>query len=185
MSDPSCPHRKTRKRFEIVQHARFLTFSCFHRLPLFTNDAIKDAFGESLNSSRARTQFKLVAWVVMPEHVHLLMVPSLPEFPISVVLGDLKGRFANAVLRRWRELNAPILKRVIDASGKHRFWQVGGGYDRNIDSDEELIEKINYIHDNPGRRKLVTLATDWPWSSARWYAGDHERSMVSIDVNAW
>ncbi|HEY4328894.1 MAG TPA: hypothetical protein VGN88_04100 [Phycisphaerae bacterium] len=51
-----------------------------------------------------------------------------------------------------------------------RFWQRGGGYDRNIFSAEELHEKIHYIHQNPVKRKLVTLATDFPWSSAADYA---------------
>jgi putative transposase len=60
-----------------------------------------------------------------------------------------------------------------DADGNEnslRFWQAGGGYDRNIFTAEELWEKIKYIHENPVRRKLVTIATDWRWSSAADYA---------------
>ncbi|MBI1374711.1 MAG: hypothetical protein GC159_18485 [Phycisphaera sp.] len=55
-----------------------------------------------------------------------------------------------------------------------RFWQPGGGYDRNIYSDDELIEKISYIHNNPVRRGLVERAIDWPWSSARWWEARDE-----------
>ena len=52
-----------------------------------------------------------------------------------------------------------------------RFWQPGGGYDRNITSTEALRAVIDYIHANPVRRGLVARAEDWEWSSARWYAG--------------
>jgi putative transposase len=54
---------------------------------------------------------------------------------------------------------------------RRRFWQPGGGYDRNITSIEALRAMIDYIHANPVRRGLVARAEDWEWSSARWYAG--------------
>jgi putative transposase len=54
---------------------------------------------------------------------------------------------------------------------RHRFWQPGGGYDRNITSSETLLAMIEYIHANPVRRGLVARMEDWEWSSARWYAG--------------
>jgi putative transposase len=54
---------------------------------------------------------------------------------------------------------------------RHRFWQPGGGYDRNIMSIEALRSMVDYIHANPVRRGLVARAEDWEWSSARWYAG--------------
>ena len=54
---------------------------------------------------------------------------------------------------------------------RHRFWQPGGGYDRNITSTLALRAAIEYIHANPVRRGLVARAEDWEWSSARWYAG--------------
>jgi len=53
----------------------------------------------------------------------------------------------------------------------YRFWQRGGGYDRNVWEPDTLRKMIEYIHDNPVRRGLVTRATDWPWSSARFNAG--------------
>lgn len=65
------PHRKTRRRHEIPGHARFLTFSCFRRLPLFTDEDAKDEFADQLHRTRARLGFALHAWVIMPEHIHL------------------------------------------------------------------------------------------------------------------
>jgi putative transposase len=54
---------------------------------------------------------------------------------------------------------------------RRRFWQPGGGYDRNITSIEALRAMIDYIHANPVRRGLVARPEDWEWSSARWYRG--------------
>ena len=54
----------------------------------------------------------------------------------------------------------------------YRFWQRGGGYDRNATEPNTLLQLIDYIHNNPVRRDLVAKATDWIWSSARFYAGE-------------
>lgn len=159
-------------RIEHPNHARSLTFSCYRRLPLFENNAVKDAFVEQLDSTRTRTRFRLLAWVIMPEHVHVLIWPRLPEYPVAKVTWWLKRDFAKRVIARWRELDAPVLERIGTPSGARRFWQHGGGYDRNIVDGPELLEKVRYIHENPVRRGLVERATYWRWSSARWYAGE-------------
>lgn len=180
MTDERPPHRKRMRRVERPNQARYLTFSCYGRRSLFRNDAIKALFGEYLRSSREEFLFRLIAWVVMPEHVHLLLVPQLPEHPVSEVLREMKKRFASRVIARWRELDAPILESLVDASGVTRFWLPGGGYDRNTLAGHELPEKVQYIHNNPVRRGLVATPTEWPWSSARAYAGAPE-PIVPID----
>lgn len=161
-------HRKRLRRIEQPGHVRFLTFSCYHRLALFNNDAIKDAFVTQLIDAQQRFKFALVAWVIMPEHVHLLLQPDSGQ-TLSVSLSAIKRPFAVKVLRRWRALKAPILERLRDADLNEHFWQAGGGYDRNIYSPTELDEKIRYIHANPVNRGLVPRPTDWGWSSARFY----------------
>ncbi len=165
-------HKQVRK--EAPRIARFLTFSCRGRLPLFQNDKIKRLFLEILGQSRERLGFRLRAWVVMPEHVHLILVPRLPGAPVPVILQAVKQPVARRVIHRWRQLNAPILARITDANGESRFWLPGGGYDRASYSDGELFEKIRYIHENPVRRGLTTCALDYEWSSARWYVGRRE-----------
>ncbi len=162
-------NRRTLKRYELPNHVRYLTCSCYGRLPLFKSDRVKDAFVDRLSFVRRQTDFALYAWVVMPEHFHLLLTPDLPDFTVTAILHALKRPFSKDVLARWRELNAPILSRITDAQGRPHFWLGGGGYDRNITSREELYEKLNYIHNNPVRRGLVESVADWRWSSAAWY----------------
>jgi len=53
----------------------------------------------------------------------------------------------------------------------YRFWQRGGGYDRNLVSKQAVLNSIEYIHNNPVRKGLVKSPEDWNWSSAGFYAG--------------
>jgi putative transposase len=180
MESPGSPHRRTRRRVEHTNHLRFLTFSCYHRLPLLRNPRIAAAFVDRLARERNRLRFALIAWVVMPDHVHLLLWPAMQVAPVPRILRDLKGPFGRAVLSRWSALDAPILGRLAASDGIRHFWQLGGGYDRNVFSDKEIAEKIDYIHLNPVRRGLAERANDWTWSSARWYAGVRE-GQLAID----
>ena len=169
--------RKQLKRYEIPGHARYLTFSCFKRQPLLDHAGARNTFADQLHLARVRLGFQICAWVVMPEHVHLLIWPRLPEAPTPKILRTLKQGFAQTVIRRWHNFDARILNRVADPAGHPRFWQRGGGHDRNIHSEDELREKINYIHNNPVARELVERPIDWVWSSARWYEGMRDQSL--------
>jgi putative transposase len=161
------------KRIEHPNHARFITFSTYRKIPIFKTQALRYAFIEQLQRVRIQHEFSLFAWVLMPNHVHMLLMPgSISTTPI--ILRAIKIGSAKRILARWRELDAPILKQLVDAMGKQRLWQYGGGYDRNITSTSELHEKIRYIHANPVRAGLVSTPTDWPWSSAAWWSGDHD-----------
>ncbi len=78
----------------------------------------------------------------------------------------------------------PKLTRTRGKKTERLFWQSGGGYDRNITEPKTLEATADYIHENPVRRGLVDKATDWSWSSARWYAGvcDEASQQVKIDA---
>lgn len=91
------PPRKRLHRFEHTNHARFLTFSCYRRLPLLNHPAIRDLFALRLTISRERSGFHLYAWVAMPEHAHLLLWPKLPGAPVDAVLHQIKTPLAREV----------------------------------------------------------------------------------------
>lgn len=89
-------------------------------------------------------------------------------------MGDIRRSIKQPVAQvALREIvaTAPVLtKQLTLPDGRRRFWQAGGGYDRNLFSPEAIHASLEYIHNNPVRRLLVEAAVDWPWSSARWYA---------------
>ncbi|TVQ61974.1 MAG: hypothetical protein EA378_05785 [Phycisphaerales bacterium] len=161
------------RRYEHANSVRFLTFSCLHRLPLFRSRAAKDVFVAQLQRTRERHTFLLHAWVLMPEHVHLVLRAN-SESDVPTTLRTLKGGVARRLIADWRSRGAGGLERLERADGSMAFWQSGGGYDRNCRDLDEIREKIDYCHINPVRRGLVERPGDWVWSSARFWQGQRE-----------
>ena len=162
------PYRRKLRRVNEPGQARFLTFSCYRRLPLLNNNSIRALFVERLKIVTEEHHVCLLAWVIMPEHTHLLLFPE-DDTDIGRFTHALKRPFAEAVLRRWKQLNAPVLQQIKHGDG-YRYWQTGGGYDRNLITTQAVLEKATYIHENPVRRNLAAVSTDYVWSSARWHA---------------
>ena len=122
----------------------------------------------------------------MPEHVHLLVWPHKGTI-ISAVLKQIKQPVAVRAVRHVKAHAPEFLKQMLDLqpNGRytHRFWQRGGGYDRNLWTLEHIHTKIRYIHANPVRYGLVASPGDWPWSSfGVWEEG--LESPLRIDRNS-
>jgi putative transposase len=173
-------HRRKLQRFEAAGHVRYLTFSCYRRLPLLKHDAIRELFIKRVAIVCETQHVRLLAWVIMPEHVHLLVFPE-SEPDLERFTHAVKRPVAEAVLRRWKKLEAPILKKIAHGTG-YRYWQTGGGYDRNVFTPEGVLKKIEYTHNNPLRRGLVENATEYAWSSARWYARHADAKLPCSDL---
>jgi putative transposase len=127
----------------------------------------------------ADEEFLLIAFVLMPEHVHLLVNPTRPDADaesISRFLGKLKRPCSARVKADLMASGSRLLERltVRERPGRSvfRFWQEGPGYDRNLNTAKAALAAIDYIHLNPVRRGLVSEATAWRWSSARWFLSD-------------
>ncbi|MGD9690253.1 MAG: transposase [Phycisphaerales bacterium] len=163
------PFRRRLRRWEAEDRIRFVTFSCHRRLPLLTNHRICRLLLDGLERVRTAHAVQVIAWVFMPEHVHMLVRPG-PTVALGTSLRSMKMAVSKRVIARWRTLDAPILNRVASRTGP-RFWQAGGGFDRNVRDEEELTREIRYIHENPVERGLVARPELWPWSSIRWWMG--------------
>ena len=101
--------------------------------------------------------------------------PQQTEYKIARIRSGLKLPVATKALRFLRRTASSFLEKLKYAQPNgvvhYRFWQRGGGYDRNVIEPGTLWQMIEYIHNNPVRRGLVNVATEWVWSSARFYAG--------------
>jgi putative transposase len=139
------------KRFQKAESLHFITFSCFHRLPLLDAPAARETVEVVLEQTRARHQARIYAYVLMPEHMHML-VNEPPQILLAQFLKALK-QMTSRKLRGQRE----------------RFWQ-DRYYDSNIRGETARSEVIRYIHRNPVKRGLVAKPEDWPWSSFCHYA---------------
>ena len=127
----------------------FITFGCYHSHEhLGTADA-RDLFEHSLETMRNRYDFVVCGYVVMPDHVHLLV-----------------GEPSKAILSKAIQ----VLKLSVAVQSKERpFWQARY-YDFNVHNEDKRVEKLRYMHRNPVKSGLVEKPEDWAWSSFRHYA---------------
>jgi putative transposase len=146
-------------------YLHFITFSSYRRRPLLTSARRRDLFLNVLEQVRRSYRFVIAGYVVMPEHVHLLIGEPERANP-SVVVGVLKQRFTCQL--RWAG-PASVLPEASD-EGTH-VWQ-RRFYDFVVYTELKRIEKICYIHQNPVKRGLVPASDQWAWSSFRYYAYD-------------
>lgn len=162
-----------RRSFDQPDHAHELTFCCYKRFPfLKAAGRVCGWLANSIRRSRERRGFMLWAYVFMPEHVHLIIHPG--ENRIASILKDIKQPVGREALRYLDARGSPWRERLTRIRGgrvERLFWEPGGGYDRNITEPTTLASMLNYLHDNPARRRLVARASDWRWSSSGWFAG--------------
>jgi putative transposase len=130
----------------------FITFSCDGRHPLLARPKAYETFERELETVRQRYQFVIAGYVLMPEHVHLLVGEPV-KASLAVVVQVLKQQTS----RKLKQL------------GEIRFWQ-RRYYDFNVHNELKRVEKLRYMHRNPVKRGLVEEPEDWPWSSFRHYA---------------
>ena len=130
----------------------FVTFSCYRRQPLLNTTAAYKVFEGELEAVRVRYGLVVAGYVLMPEHVHLL-VGEPCRSSLSIALQVLKQQTSRRLKQR----------------GAVQFWQ-RRYYDFNVWSDEKRVEKLRYMHRNPVTRGLVEKPEDWPWPSFRHYA---------------
>ena len=121
--------------------------------PLWMKNAqVAECVSEILVGGMSRWRFyELYAWVVMANHVHVLLRPLIPLHKARMNVKSGSARAANAALGR---TGMP-------------FWQ-DESYDHWVRSDRERSSIIRYIHSNPVNAGLVSEPEEWPWSSAGW-----------------
>jgi putative transposase len=161
-----------------AHHLHFITCSCYRRLPFFHSAKSRDCFLEILEQVRQRYRFVVVGYVVMPEHIHLLLNEPEVGSP-STVMQVLKQRTAQALLPKRKRSN-PRKDEVSGGEKRRPFWQARF-YDFNVWTTSKRVEKLRYIHRNPVKRGLVDCPEQWRWSSYRFYLLG-EPGIVKVNV---
>jgi putative transposase len=131
---------------------------------------------------RDRYGFALVGYVVMPNHVHLLISEPAKGTP-STVMQVLKQRVSKRLRRKpRRRASVGQLSLRFDHSDDSlpQFWQARF-HDFNVWSHKKKLEKLQYMHMNPLKRKLVSHPKQWPWSSFSFYSG-RKTDLIRIDL---
>ena len=158
-------------RYYGAGYSHFITTSCYQRLPLLRSRGNRDLFLRVLEQVRRRYGFAVTGYVVMPEHVHLLIGEPQRGNP-SRVMRAIKQGFARRLLSRLRQAaNSQQLALWSGPVERGRVWQPRF-YDFVVFSERKRVEKLRYMHRNPVKRGLVLEPEQWVWSSYRHYAYD-------------
>ncbi len=164
---------KTCRRWNNPWDAHELTFSCFAQRAFLSSDRTRAYLAKAILAAKIEHAFDLWGYVFMPEHVHLLVWPTCPEYSISAILQAVKQSVSRRAVNYLRQHNPDGLRAL--ATGQngtpYSFWRAGGGFDRNVSSRDVAWRMINYMHDNPVRRGLVARPEDWAGSSYRDWQG--------------
>lgn len=163
----------------------YVTAVTFERTPIFNDDECCSLLIDALSDTRIKNPFKLIGYVLMPDHFHLLANPV--ALKITTVVGKLKGRAASRILKflratnQFQTLKRLQLSRPLSSGQTHAVWlQDFSSID--IWSHKFIRQKLNYIHMNPVRAGLCDHPAKWRWSSYHAYLPpDPDTVPIEID----
>jgi len=164
-----------RHLFTDRSYAYFITFSCYKRRRLLDTDQSRRIVLGNLSSQLAKQEGRCIGFVLMPDHVHALV-----WFP--------QAERISIFMNKWKEHTSHRIKEFL-RSKMPSYWSTLGENDPvwqrryyvfHVETSGKVEEKLNYLHENPVRARLVSRAVDWRWSSARWYL---ERRAVGVPIS--
>jgi putative transposase len=149
-------------RFHHTGQTHFITFCCYHRRRLLITDESRRIFESALERTRNSYRLYVYGYVIMPEHVHLLL-----SEPKRETLADALKSLKQGVSRRL--IGSPLKPKAGLSGPPVHFWQKRY-YDLNIRDYAQFVEELRYIYRNPVKAGLCERLEDWPWSSFLHYA---------------
>jgi putative transposase len=158
-----------------LAHLYFITTRAVQRAHVFRRDVIKRILVDSLNTGRILGQYELFVFVIMPNHIHVI-IRCLKEYAPSDIVRELMKATSNLILRHYEaEDNQDALTFFASAvkagqKQEHAVWE--DEYQaKEIYSSDFLREKMEYIYNNPLQPhwRLAELPEEYVWSSTRFY----------------
>ena len=167
-------------KFKNPEGIYFTTFSVVGWADVFTRDVYREIFVDSLNWCIKNKGLVVHAWVLMTNHVHLI-VSKKGENKLEAIFRDMKKYTSMKTLEAIRanpfESRKEWLLQLFNEKGKantqnenHQFWQQGN-HPIELDSNKIMEQKLNYLHNNPVEAGFVVEPNHWKYSSAADYAG--------------
>jgi len=174
----------SRSRYKIfeTEYPYFITSSLVYGLPVFANNAAANIVLSSLKYLQSKRDVTIYAYVVMVNHIHLIAksdslvkdISALKSFTARKIIDYLKEHGHTNWLRKLREQKADFKR-----DRKYQLWQEGY-HPKQIIGDDMMLQKVEYIHNNPVKRGYVDNPEDWRYSSARNYLG--EKGLIPISL---
>jgi putative transposase len=173
-----------KKRYRIEGSIFYITSNIYSRLQIFTRPSFIIPIIDSLNYYRYQYACKLIGYVIMPDHIHLVLWPQDSKI-VTDFMRDFK-RFTSGRITRQAKVEGKIewVSQFEQAGSttdraEHKVWQ-DSFWEQCIYTEDFPRQKLNYIHLNPVRAGIVKDAAEYPYSSYRnYYLGD--KQLIEID----
>lgn len=164
-----------RSRYKITQEEtpHFITLTVLHWIPVFTRPETVDILFNSLRFLM-KEELKIYAYVILENHLHLLLqspqltrdIARLKSFTARQLISYLSEHHVTIILEQ-----LAFYKKAHKGDRAYQFWQEGV-HPELISSEKMMLQKIEYIHNNPVKRGYVDKPEHWRYSSARDYSGE-------------
>jgi putative transposase len=173
------------KSYHVPGHLYFVTTTVVGRKRILTESPIARIVLASLQYLRRAGRMKLYTYVLMPDHLHLIILPLQPaetEQTISDLMRDFKKFTSKRIIEELRQTGNTALLDFFSRSAhghkgqRHKVWQ-DGFFDENIYTREFLNQKVQYIHYNPVRKGMVADPEEYIYSSARRFVSGGEGAL--------
>ena len=170
----------------------FVTLQVVEWVDIFTRQTYRDIIIENLGYCQKNKGLEIYAWVIMSNHIHLLVKSEKEE--LSNILRDFKSYTSKKILEEIDTCNESrkewMLKIFRDAAFKHKrnseyqFW-THENHAEYIYSNKFIEQKLDYIHDNPVKAGIVEKPEEYRYSSAKDYAGEKGLLEIEIIMRQW
>jgi REP element-mobilizing transposase RayT len=162
-----------RYKFENKSGLYFITMTIRYWVDVFTRLDYKNILIESLDFCRKNKGLEIFAWVIMSNHLHLI-VRAQEGHLLEDILRDFKKftskEIVKAIAENSQESRQEWLLRCFKTKEGIRFWQ-DGNHPIELCNHEIIAEKLNYLHQNPVKAGIVFQPYEYVYSSATDYAG--------------
>lgn len=158
------------RHYDDLGTARFVTFSSYRRCAYLLEPGTPELIIFHVKGVGKKHGIKYWGYVIMPEHVHLVLLPP-DGTKLGLVIREIKSRMARDYFST----------RPAGIDDRRIFWQKRC-YDHNCRSAATVREKINYCHLNPVKRGLVSEPGEYRWSSYNWYQGEGDVPFVMDEL---
>jgi len=175
-----------RSRYRILERdfAHFITGTTVAWLPIFTTAARCDILVHAFEYCRQHKALKLHAWVILDTHFHAIV--AAPD--LARLLADLKRHTARRIIEQleaercdWLLHQLRHQRSAHKTESQHQVWQEGS-HPQAILSDKMMLQKLEYLHNNPVKRGLVASPAHWRYSSAHEWLGG---GTVELRCDPW
>ncbi len=144
----------------------FFTVVTYRRMPLFHDEFARQCLREAIESTRSQRPFEVVAFCLLPNHLHCVRKLPADDADFSTRWASIKARFSKAFLRT--RASQPAVPRSRRRKGEACLWQ-RRFWEHQIRNERDLQRHVDYIHYNPVKHGLVERVEDWPWSTYHRY----------------